>query len=458
MSEQVARIALDADAPAALRAAIAAADVQVIVLEGVFDADAPAELVDLVRSAPQPVVTAVRGTATGAGAVALFAGDLVVASTDAVIGPLGSSTWFADRRATSTLERRVGAARAARMLLTGERLRGDQAEQLGLVDAVATADRLGRAVDALVAAVLAHPSPRAVKAHLAGAEIPVPASPTPEPAPARRLEWTDRDAVDGVVVERAGAAARITLDRPKVLNAFDAAMSARLSSVIRSFTRDESLRALLITGSGRAFSAGADIGSSLSGDAANTVEEQLRSIANPMITALRTMRVPVVSAVNGPAVGVGCSVALSSDLVVASDTASFQLAFSNVGLSMDGGATASVLARGGFTRASRMALLAAPVPARDALAAGLIDQVVYPDELQATADALVARLAAGPSRSYAATKRMLNDRAFAGLGDVLDREGTTFGELVRTPDFTEAVASFLERRAPSFRGFGDGGQ
>jgi enoyl-CoA hydratase/carnithine racemase len=451
------RLALGHDAPATLREVAGDDAVDLVILDGPFDADVPEEIVGLVRAVPQPVLAVVMGSAYGTGAAVLLAADLVAASSSAIIGPLASSAWFADRSATTALERRIGPARAGRMLLTGERLRGDMAESLGLVDAIATGDKLGRAVDILAASVLAHPSPRAVKAHLRGGACAVPER--PEPAPARRssLEWTDRDAADGVVVERAGAAARITLDRPEVLNAFDEAMSARLSAVIRAFARDEGLRALLITGSGRAFSAGADIGSSLNGDAAGAVEAQLRSIANPMITALRTMRSPVIAAVNGPAVGVACSVALASDLVIASDTASFQLAFSNVGLSMDGGATASVLARGGFTRASAMAILAKPVPAREAERAGLVDEVVYPDELASTADALVARLAAGPSRSYAATKRMLNARAFAGLGDALDQEGTTFGELSRTADFTEAVASFLERRRPNFVGFGDSG-
>jgi 2-(1,2-epoxy-1,2-dihydrophenyl)acetyl-CoA isomerase len=456
VSEPVVRIPLGPEAVEALRAAAADAEVQVIALEGAFDDAVPAELRELVRSAAQPVVAVVRGHAVGTGAALLLAADLIAASSDAVIGPLGSPAWFADPRATEALGRRVGAGRAGRMLLTGERVRGDEAERLGLADVTATADRFSRTVDALLASVAAQPSPRAVKAHLAGGDAEVPATPASAPEEGRRLAWGERDATDGILVERAGAAAKITLDRPQVLNAFDEAMSARLAAVIRSLADDESLRALLITGSGRAFSAGADVGSSLGGDA--DIQSQLRSVANPMITTLRTMRVPVVAAVNGPAVGVGCSVALASDLVVASDSATLQLAFSNVGLSLDGGATASVIARGGFTRASRMALLAAPVSARDALAAGLIDEVVYPDELQSTADALVRRLAAGPTQSYAATKRMLNQRAFEGLGDVLDREAVTFGQLMRTADFPEAVASFLERRRPNFVGFGSGGQ
>lgn len=460
MTGGVATVGLAAGEASQLRALIEDDAVQVIVLDDITGDVAPdtaGSFAAAVRDATQPVIGVVPGPCVGPAAVVAMACDLIVMATDATIGGFRTPSWFADGAATQTLRSRVGQGRAARLLYTGATMRGSDAEAAGLVDLTSPSSRV-RAAATTLAESLAVPSgaARAIKSHLASGEQVDVAEHGPAAVPsAQGPVWTDRDAADGVTVDRCGGALRITLDRPQVLNAFDDAMSDRLASVIATVADDRGTRVVMITGAGRAFSAGADLGA-FDDDAAQRIETQLREIGNPMIRALRSLRQPVVAAVNGPAVGVGCSIALACDLVVASTTATFQLAFSNVGLSLDGGATATVLARAGFSVASRMALLGAPLPADAAVQAGLIDQVAFPDEFAAAAESLLLRLADGPTRSYAATKRLLNARAYDTLAGVLDQEASTFGTLARTRDFAAAVEAFGRRQRPTFVGFGDG--
>jgi 2-(1,2-epoxy-1,2-dihydrophenyl)acetyl-CoA isomerase len=219
---------------------------------------------------------------------------------------------------------------------------------------------------------------------------------------------------------------------------------------------DESVRCLVLTGSGRAFSAGADIkGRRPSSDEARgeRTRRVLREQINPAILAVREMPKPVIAAVNGPAVGVGCSFAVACDLVVAAESAYFLLAFANIGLACDGGATITVPARVGLGRAGVLALLADRLPAADALAWGLADRVVPDADLEETVTALALKLAAGPTRSYAATKRALNASALAGLADQLELEAELQGELAVSADHEEGIAAFREKRQPTFRGF-----
>jgi 2-(1,2-epoxy-1,2-dihydrophenyl)acetyl-CoA isomerase len=266
---------------------------------------------------------------------------------------------------------------------------------------------------------------------------------------------TDWEAVDGYTtlqVARRGGAARVVLDRPQVLNAFNQELSLELLGLLRDLADDDDVRSVLITGSGRAFSAGADIKSQFSGDAEPDVAAGLEEETNPTIMALREMPKPVIAAVNGPAAGVGCSIALACDLVVASETAYFLLAFANIGLLPDGGATLTVPARVGLSRAFTMALLAERVPAAEALSWGLIDRVAAPEELAEVTEALALRLAAGPTRSYAAIKRAINASALAGLPAQLALEGELQGELARSDDFAEGVAAFTAKRPAAFKG------
>lgn len=266
--------------------------------------------------------------------------------------------------------------------------------------------------------------------------------------------WETVHAGETVHTQRLGAAVRLELYRPRALNAFDAALLAEFGAAVRSVSADRDVRAVLLTGAGRAFCAGADLDLDASDDVdlAEKTRSDLREGYNPMIRALRSMDKPVVAAVNGPAVGVGCSIAMACDLVVASDHASFALAFSRVGLTPDGGASLLLGARAGLGRASRLALLAEKIDAARAVELGIADELVPAEELDARATELTTRLAAGPTAAYAATKRALNAALLPGLDAALDLEAELQSALAGSADFAEGAAAFAERRAPLFRG------
>jgi 2-(1,2-epoxy-1,2-dihydrophenyl)acetyl-CoA isomerase len=251
-----------------------------------------------------------------------------------------------------------------------------------------------------------------------------------------------------------GSAARILLNRPEALNAWNEQFGRDLLDAVTSLAQDESVRALLITGAGRGFSSGADLKEQRSEGEGGVpdLSARLKEIYHPIITGLRQMPKPVVAGVNGPAVGIGCSLALAADLIVAAESAYFLLAFVNIGLVPDGGSTAFLPARIGYARAAEMAMLGERVPAGQALDWGLVNRVVPDDDLEGAADALLQLLAHGPTRSYAGAKRLLNRRMYAGLAEQLDAEADAQRELGKTQDFVEGVLAFGEKRPPNFTG------
>jgi 2-(1,2-epoxy-1,2-dihydrophenyl)acetyl-CoA isomerase len=249
------------------------------------------------------------------------------------------------------------------------------------------------------------------------------------------------------------SAVRILLNRPEALNAWNEQFGRDLLDAVTTVAGDDSVRAVMITGAGRGFSSGADLKEQRStDDGVPDLSARLRDVYHPIITGLREMPKPVIAAVNGPAVGIGCSLALAADLIVAAESAYFLLAFVNIGLIPDGGSTAFLPARIGYGRAAEMAMLGERVPADQALDWGLINRVVPDEELEGAGDALLQLLAKGPTTSYAGAKRLLNRRMYAGLAEQLDAEADAQREQGKTQDFIEGVLAFAEKRPPNFTG------
>src|SRR3954471_7919766 len=227
--------------------------------------------------------------------------------------------------------------------------------------------------------------------------------------------------METVTLDRRGAELRIVLDRPDVMNAWDKQLGADLLAAVQEAANDDSVRAVVVTGAGRAFSSGADLKAGFDPTPGGhpDVGSALRERYHPIITGIRTMPKPVVAAVNGAAAGIGCSLALACDLVIAAESAYFLLAFVNIGLVPDGGSSFLIPERVGFTRAIEMAMLGERVPATTAHEWGLINRVVPDDDLQNETATLAQRLANGPTRSYAGTKRQLNAWLFSRMAQQL---------------------------------------
>src|SRR5829696_3173295 len=257
-----------------------------------------------------------------------------------------------------------------------------------------------------------------------------------------------------VQVERRGGELRITLDRPEAMNAWNKQFGLDLLAAVEEAAGDDEVRAVVITGAGRAFSSGADLKAGFDPTPSGhpDVRSALMDRYHPIITGIRRMPKPVVAAVNGPAVGIGLSLALAADLVIARESAYFLLAFVNIGLVPDGGSSLFVPARVGHTRAAEMAMLGERISAPQALDWGLINRVAADDAFEAEIDGLAERLATGPTRSYAGAKRQLNAWLYAGMDEQLELEAATQQEMAASRDFMEGVQAFLAKRPPAFKG------
>ncbi|MFP4126535.1 MAG: enoyl-CoA hydratase-related protein [Alphaproteobacteria bacterium] len=241
----------------------------------------------------------------------------------------------------------------------------------------------------------------------------------------------------------------LSLDRPDKLNAIDAAMHAELTSALEQ-VRGDAARALLLTGAGHGFCAGQDLADPdfPTGEGAD-LGAVLEHRYNPL---LRELPLPTIAAVHGVAAGAGANLALACDLVVAGRGARFIQSFAKVGLIPDAGGTWTLTRRLGEARALGLALTAEPLTGEQAAAWGLIWQAVDDDAVLAEGEALAARLAAGPTRAFALTKRAIRDAAVNGLDAQLGREADLQREAGHGEDFREGVRAFLDKREPVFKG------
>jgi len=259
-----------------------------------------------------------------------------------------------------------------------------------------------------------------------------------------------------VNVRHSEGAATVELNRPEVLNAWNEQFGLELLGALRALAEDEEVRAVVLTGAGRGFSSGADLRDMSAGtrdaEHGEDVYTMLTERYHPIMEIIREMPKPVIASVNGPAVGIGCSLALCCDLIVAAESAYFLLAFVNIGLVPDGGSSLFVPTRVGIARASELMMLGERLPAPRALEWGLVNRVVPDGELAQATAALAARLAAGPTRSYAGTKRQLNHWLYSRMEEQLDLEARIQQEMSGSADFIEGASAFVEKRQARFSG------
>ena len=251
--------------------------------------------------------------------------------------------------------------------------------------------------------------------------------------------------------EVADAVATITLDRPEALNALTIALKTELLAAFRAVARDRGVRAVVLTGAGRAFCAGQDLKERFQPDAAPLAVE-LRERYNPIIAAMRRLDQPIVGAINGVAAGAGASIAFACDIRVAAEGASFVLAFGRIGLVPDSGATWFLPRLVGAAKAAELALLGETLSAAGAERFGLVARVVPAEALADEAKAMAVRLAGLAPRALALTKRALEWNASLGLDAALEDEAYRQGIAGATADHAEGLAAFLEKRPPRFSG------
>ena len=255
-----------------------------------------------------------------------------------------------------------------------------------------------------------------------------------------------------LIYRQSGSVATISLNRPDTFNALNETICLELQDVFGAIAASDDIRAVVLTGEGRAFSAGQDLRSMESDgvDPAIFVKDVLRRRYAPLILAMRELPKPIVGAINGVAAGAGMSLALATDIRVASKQASFMQAFSRVGLVPDAGSNYFLVQLVGLPRALELAWTAGRVGAEEALELGLVNRVVPAEDLMGTAEELATSLAKGPATAIGLTKAAMIRATGAGLAEILDLEAELQAQCIVTDDFQEGVNAFLEKREPRF--------
>ena len=252
-----------------------------------------------------------------------------------------------------------------------------------------------------------------------------------------------------VQTQRDGDVLTITLNRPDVLNAFNAAMHEALAAALEE-AADASVRAVVLTGAGRGFCVGEDLTEFR--ESAGDIGSRLRANYHPNVLAIRRLEKPVIASVNGAAAGAGLSIACACDIRIAADSASFVPAFINIGLVPDSGGTYFITRLLGYARAFEWMTSGRKLTAAEAHAWGLVSEVVEADALAARAAEIAALYAAMPTRGVGMTKRLFSQALENTLEEQLELETELQTAATQTNDFSEGVAAFLEKREPKFTG------
>jgi len=258
-----------------------------------------------------------------------------------------------------------------------------------------------------------------------------------------------------LIVEEHEHITRITLNRPSALNAISDKMGEELLASLKDADKSEIVRCLVLTGAGRAFSAGEDVSGLKERYGAGThpsLGDHLRKKYHPIITRIRNMEKPIIARLNGIAAGSGASIALASDIRIASEEAGLKQAFIGMGLVPDSGSSYFLTKMIGPGRALELIMTGKTIPAREAEQLGLINKVVPPAELDKETDELAHRLASGPTKALGLSKRIVNRVTSLELPEALEYEATNQDIVGKTSDHLEAVKAFLEKRQPKFLG------